>query len=255
MVKAVEDFCEGLPNGKLDYERELRELVLRLYAKHTTNGCKYFLDKTPRYHLIIEEVIRLFPEAKFIFLWRNPLAIIASLVETFGRGKWKLWHHRVDLFKGIVNLVSAYSAHSDLACAVRYEDILTNSDAECKRLFAYLGLPFHSEVTSSFDGVQLAGRLGDPVGAKQYRRISPEPLTKWEQVVANPVRKAWCRRYLYWVGAQRLRVMGYDIDQLFAQLNSAPMSFRFLASDLLYLTYSAAQVAMCRAQEDLLFYT
>jgi hypothetical protein len=31
--------------------------------------------------------------------------------------------------------------------------------------------------------------------------------------MAGPLRQAWCRRYLRWLGAERLALMGYDHDE------------------------------------------
>ena len=255
MVKAVEDFCRTLPNGKSDYLGELRELTLRLYAKASKNGSRYFLDKTPRYHLVVEDVIRLFPDGKFIFLWRNPLSVIASIMNTWANGTWKLWHHRVDLFRGLSNLVHAYSAHRNLACALRYEDMLANPEIEWKRVFGYLELPFEPELVSRFNSVELSGRMGDPVGTKQYKQISDEPIEKWKTAMANPFRKAWCRNYLRWIGSERLAVMGYNMDELLGELDSIPVSFQFLVSDLLRVPYGAAHNAMRRLQQERLFFS
>jgi hypothetical protein len=99
MVTAIEDFCRELPAEEEDYRAELRNFVLRLYEKAAGREARYFLDKSPPYCLIAEEIMRLFPSGKFVFLWRNPLSIIASIIET-----WKQWHptmFRSDLFIGL----------------------------------------------------------------------------------------------------------------------------------------------------------
>ena len=91
MVRAFSDFCEELPNGRKDYFDELSVFALRLYSKACQCESEYFLDKTPRYHLIVEEIIKMFPNGKFIFLWRNPLSIVASMMKSWAGGKWKLY--------------------------------------------------------------------------------------------------------------------------------------------------------------------
>jgi hypothetical protein len=64
MVKAIEDFCRELPRGSEDYPEEIRNLALRLYAKATPDGATYFLDKNPRYHLIVDDLFRPFPDSR-----------------------------------------------------------------------------------------------------------------------------------------------------------------------------------------------
>src|SRR5688572_7827725 len=78
-AEALADFCGALPGGEDEYRAAVRELAERLYSAATPDGPRYFLDKTPHYHVIADEVMRTFPDAKFVFLWRNPLAALASL--------------------------------------------------------------------------------------------------------------------------------------------------------------------------------
>jgi hypothetical protein len=101
----------------------LRELVLRLYARTAPQGARYVLDKTPRYHLIVDDIMRLFPEGKFLFLWRNPLAMVASNMDSWAGGRWNLFRYKVDLFDGLENLVEAYRKHSSEVCAMNFEKL------------------------------------------------------------------------------------------------------------------------------------
>lgn len=237
VVSAVEDFCGALPGGREDYVAELRELALRLYDKATPNGERYFLDKTPRYHLICREVMDAFPEAKHVFLWRNPLAVISSIIETWGGGRWNVYRHKVDLFDGVEELVAAYEKHEDTAHAVRYEDLLTDPAPAWEGIFRHLELPFEPSSLESFGGVRLGGRKGDPTGTKLYGGISREPIERWRSVLASPLRKAWCRRYLRWLGRDRLSIMGYDLDDLLGRLDALPNAYGPVASDLWRGTY------------------
>lgn len=239
-VVAIEDFCREFPKGKDDYLDEMRDFILRLYSKAAHNNAKYFLDKTPRYHLVVEDVIHLFPQGKFIFLWRNPLAIVASIMETWANGKWITYMFNVDLFDGLSNLVAAYEKHASQALALRYEDWIANPEHEIQRVFAYLDLSFDPEQLSILNNVQLRGRMGDPLGTKGFQTISKEPLEKWKHTLANPFRKAWCRRYLQWIGEKRLSVMGYKLDKLLTELDSIPSGLRFVGSDVLRALYGIA---------------
>lgn len=236
MVSAVRDFCRELPGGEDAYRARLRDFVLGLYAD-AAGEATHFVDKTPRYHLIVDEVMQTFPDGKFIFLWRNPLAVIASIVETFGKGRWILYVLKVDLFDGARALVSACERYGNRALAVQYEHLVNEPEKEFRRVFAYLGLEFDHTALQRLDEMELKGRLGDRTGVARYREVSREPLEKWKRVLANPVRKAWCRRYLRWLGRERLALMGYDLDVLLADLNAIPNSTRHLFSDLVQIAF------------------
>jgi hypothetical protein len=47
-----------------------------------------FLEKTPKNSLRIPFLNRVFPDARFIFLWRDPRENIASIVEAWRSGRW-----------------------------------------------------------------------------------------------------------------------------------------------------------------------
>ena len=232
LVRAVEDFCKVLPHGRDDYVAEIRELALRLYCKASPDGTRYFLDKTPRYHLVSDEIIAAFPDGRYLLLWRNPLAVVASLIETWAGGKWNLYRFKVDLFDGIENLIQTYECHEEKLHAVHYEALITQPEETWGNVFRYLGLPFDSSILALFGNVELTGRWGDHTGTERYAAVSSEPLERWKRVLNNPVRKAWCRRYLRWIGRERLAVMGYDLDVLIAELDALPTSYRRIASDV-----------------------
>lgn len=230
MVMAIEDFCRELPQEGEDYRAELRNFVLRLYEKAAGGEARCFLDKSPPYCLIAEEIIRLFPEGKFVFLWRNPLSIVASIIETWGQ-----WHpamFRSDLYIGLPRLVAAYRAHSARAHSVRFEDLLDGDERPWRALMEYLEIEFEPDAISRFSEVKLNGRMGDPTGVKRYSALSSEPQEKWKRTLGNPLRKEWCRRYLRFLGNERLAAMGYDGDRIVRELDSQPTSFSCLLPDL-----------------------
>jgi len=238
-VTAIEDLCSLFPQGKADYAAEIRELALRLYAKAARRETRYFLDKTPRYHLVASDIISLFPEAKYVFLWRNPLAMAGSYVDFFGQGRWNLYGYRIDLFRGLENLLNAYGQAKEKAHALRYEDLITDRAAALQKLFAYLDLQCDEHVAEAFSQVQLKGRMGDSAGSRTYGAISAEPLGKWRKTLRNPLRKCWARRYLRWIGDERLKIMGYRLEALLAELDAVPVSSEKLLSDAVRMTYGA----------------
>jgi hypothetical protein len=152
----------------------------------------------------------------------------------------------VDLFTGLENLTKACAQAKERVHALRYEDLITNRDATLEKLFAYLELPFDKKAAESFNQVKLEGRMGDQAGTQAYMQISAEPLEKWKRALANPLRKRWARGYLRWIGGERLRLMGYSLEQLLAELDAAPASAEYLCSDLVRMTYGCIETARGR---------
>ncbi len=230
MVDAIEDFCAKLPHGTEDYLAEVRDFVLRLYRKATDEQARYFIDKSPAYCLIPEEIMSVFPEGKFVFLWRNPLSIASSIIET-----WEPWRptlHREYLFVGLPRLIAAYTANAPHVHSVRFEDLVNGDERIWRSLMDYLGIEFEPEALRRFPEVDIAGRMGDQTGVRRYSELSSEPQEKWKQNLVNPIRKAWCHRYLRFLGNERLAIMGYDGEQILRELNSQPTSMSCLIPDL-----------------------
>lgn len=250
-TEAMKDFIDTLPGGQKNFLDKIAQCVLRLYEEASDKHAAYFLDKTPRYHLIAEEILEMFPEGKFIFLWRNPLAIASSINETWGNGHWKLYSYKIDLFKGLDNLVATFQQHKDKVYGVRYEDLITKPDETWQGVMDYLDLNFDRSIVSNFSTVQLEGRMGDQTGRRVYSSISDEPLEKWKKTMANPLRKNWCRNYLEWLGEERLRTMGYSKTELLDQLNTVSLSLKYGISDLTRRTYG---VFYCLCEPALLRY-
>jgi hypothetical protein len=231
LADALEDFSRQLPDGLPGYRRELHDLALRLYEQ-AAGDARYFVDKSPPYHFVASDVMQLFPEGKFVFLWRNPLSILASLVETWLDGEWRPLAFRQQLFVGLPRLAPAYSENRAAAYAVRYEDLLDGDARDWEPLMSYLGIEFQPETLSRFSDVRLQGRMGDPTGIKQYQALDSAPKEKWAQTIDNPLRREWCRRYLRFLGRDRLATMGYDYERLQRDLHDQPSRYASIGSDL-----------------------
>lgn len=236
LFEAVEDFCGRLPNRRSDYLGAVAEMVTGLYAKIGTDA-DYFLDKTPRYHLILDELRESFPDARFVLLWRNPLAVAASMIDTWADGKWNLHWFQVDLFDGLAALHRFAQQSGSTYTAHRFEDFVSEPEAVCRQILEHLGLPFEDAMLTNFSRVELQGRMGDPTGVKAYKSISTGSLDKWKTTLGNPLRKRWARRYLKWIGPDRLEAMGYSMAELERELDDTPTTLSRVGSDIARMPY------------------
>jgi hypothetical protein len=237
----IGEFSRALPGGDEAWYAQVREFGLGLYT-HAARGKRFFLDKTPGYAPFAGELMRAFPDAKFIFLWRNPLAVVSSSRRLDGRGRWNAHHFRASLFDSVDALVGAYRSHADRVIGVRYEDLVAGEDA-WHRIAAYLGIEFEPEALERFAERPLEGTLGDP-DRDRFSGLVSDRADRWRESIDNPVRVAWCRRYLRWIGRERLATMGYDLDGLLADLAALEgVSWRGAGGDLAVLGIAAAREA------------
>ncbi|HYW91995.1 MAG TPA: sulfotransferase [Gammaproteobacteria bacterium] len=222
-AKAVGEFVDTLPRGRSDYYAAVHDLCLSLYRASAGPEATHFVDKTPRYHLVVDEILEIFPEARCILLWRNPLAIAASIINTWSRrGRWNLYRFNVDLYKGLENLIRAAQASPERLFPVRYEDMVERPQDLWPRIFAHLELDYDASVLDRYTDVRFSGSMGDPTGASRYSAISAGSVDAWREAFDTPLRRRWGRRYLRWLGRERLEAMGYDLAKLEEALSGPP---------------------------------
>lgn len=209
--KAFKDFVSNLPNKRSDYYEALREFSISLYKKQCRNNEIYFLDKTPRYHLIINEIAQIFPDAKFIFLFRNPVHCFSSSVTTLCQNKLiELFNYHVDLYEGPSNLSKGYDLLRDRSFAIQYENLVRIPEKLLRELLKFLDLDWDDAILSKFQEQELKGKYGDPTGVIEYTSISKKSLEKWKDVFNTPIRKMLLISYIKGIDEQIFKNQGYN---------------------------------------------
>lgn len=216
---ALDDFIKNLPNGYNDIYQAIRELAFKLYHLQCKNEEKYFLDKSPRYYLIIPEIKRIFPDAKYIFLFRNIAQVYSSIVSTWGNGRLnRFFLNYVDLIKGPELLSQGYELLKDDAYALQYEDLVKNPEKYITELCDYLDLNYTNELHNDFIKQKLSGRLGDPIGVNQYKEINDSPLKKWESFYNTTIKKKIVMHYVKSIDDRVFNIQGYCKQSLLHQI-------------------------------------
>jgi len=229
--KAINDFISSMQGGKKAYKASMREFVLSLYAKQCRNNERYFLDKTPRYYYIIEDIAELFPDAKFVFLFRNPVQIFASVLNTWGQGCFrKIIGSYNDLYYGPELLTQGYQLLRDKSYRIQYEDLLNLPEEQLRDLTDYLEINYEDNMTKNFKNICFEGRMGDSTGVDTYQSLDMNPLGKWKSVFNTVTRKRFLKNYINGFDNTVLELQGYlkqevlkNIDELRAILGNPPL--------------------------------
>ena len=237
MVRALQDFTDQLPNGQADWDAAVRLFAETLYAKSAPAQERYFLDKTPRYGLVSADLLRVFPDAHFIVLWRDPVAVVSSVNQTWGKGRWAVHRHEVDLFVGLKGLCNAANILGDRAFVLRYEELLAAPDQTLTNIFEWLDLD-HAALRQKGECKVLVGQMGDPKRHGDSGEICSAENGGWRQMPLNPLRRRWLQRYLDWIGAERMSLMGYDLGLWKRDLAATPTTFQHVADDLVRMTFA-----------------
>lgn len=216
--KTMKDLVKNLPNGEQDYYEGLRQFAETIYSRLSTNRAKYFLDKTPRYYLIIQEIEKIFPDAKFIFLFRNPLSTLSSIISSFYGGRLGDSWHKIDIFKGPILLAQGYKTIKDKSHVVQYEKLIIDPENVLRHVCDYLSVPYERSMAEDFSAVSLKG-FGDKIGQKEYTRVDSAPLDKWKSVLGTTYRKRYALKYIEYLGVDTIKTFGYEIDKIISELN------------------------------------
>ena len=240
---ALEDLVDSMRGGKNTYNEFLRKFIESIYQAVSKKDAIYFLDKTPRYYLIINEIAELFPDAKFIFLFRNPVQIYASIVNTWGEGALhRLFHHKIDLVEGPGLLTSGYLSLRDKAYALQYEDFVRYPERHLQDILQYLSLEPEESMLANLKEKQLPGRMGDETGAKIYKQIEASNMDKWGQAFNNRFRRRLLKRYIQKLPEQVFTIQGYSKRATLQQIKS--LKIRRLTPPVDYIKYMVSQSAI-----------
>jgi hypothetical protein len=216
---AVRDFIEHLPHGHDDYYAALRYFAESLYQKCCRNNEIYFLDKTPRYYLILSQIARTFPDAKFIFLFRNPLQVMSSIVTSRTNNRLLLHLFHVDLYQAPYLLARSYHQMKHKSTAVFYDNLVANPSDTIENLCDYLELRYDDSLIESFHHVTLDGRMGDKTGYHNYSRIEYATVEKWKQTFNTAYRKRFAKNYAKRLGPDVFETFGCNLDATLHELD------------------------------------
>jgi hypothetical protein len=218
--RANQDLINALPKGDRDYLEGLRRMYSFLYGRLLNeSGKRLFLDKTPRYHLILPELHQLFPRARFIILIRNPLAVLCSLINTWSI--FMLYQYKNDLLKAPGLLIEGIQVIGKRAFLVNYETFLSNPGEESKRICDWLEIEYNTGMLDYASNALLQDLgFGDKIGISQHNRPEVSNVYKWVSSLDHPQIWRLAHEYLIFLGENVLAQMGYSYNELMSTLDA-----------------------------------
>ncbi|MBL0712169.1 MAG: glycosyltransferase, partial [Desulfosarcina sp.] len=223
-IGALRDFLKHFPEGEDLYYKSARAYGLTFYSRIVEiSGKSLFLDKTPRYYTIIPELKRTFPNARFIILLRNPMAVLSSVLQTWCRNDparlIRSANYR-DMTDGPRMIVEGINYLKDKAAIVSYEELITTPSKTVQKLCDFLEIDFSKEMIRYGSHSAPQGRYGDQNNVHLYDRPVKHSLNKWNANLSKPNLTKFARSYLKSVDPKIIKNMGYDFDEINGVLNS-----------------------------------
>ena len=239
---ALNNFVEMLPNKKRDYVECVRDFSLSLYQKTIDDHkVKFFLDKTPRYFLIIRFLHEVFPDAKFIFLLRNPLDVISSILMTWKRNRFDLFRYYLDIFKGPELLTAGYNFLKKTSIKIHYEKLVTDPESEIIRICDYLKVEYNNKMTINYKDISLNGEFGDSTGINQYDKISNVSIDKWKIALNTIYRKKFAVNYIENLEDDILETYNLSKHHMISQISKINTQNKIGIKDVFWHLHSLAK--------------
>jgi hypothetical protein len=215
----IKNFTHQFERGEQVYYDEVRKCCNSLFnILLIKNGKEVYVDKTPRYYLIIPELKRTFPDAKFIFLLRNPLAVLISHLNIIPRKRWVSWaqYNRIDLLEApqLIYNQKQFSDKNDLF--LNYEDLVLNPGKVIKKTLEFIGIPFQDGLDhyGNFNRKFNSSKWGDNSGnIHKYDRPNIELIDRWKLRIDSHEKKIFLIRYLDALGKPLFEGLGYDFEK------------------------------------------
>lgn len=239
-------YLNQFDKGLQRYQGHIQKTALDLYSWFLKkNSSAFFLDKTPRYYHIIKELIELFPNAKFIFLSRNPIAVFSSILHYNFNGKVASMfsndrYH--DLYTAI-NLISDFKKKNNPnTYFINYENILLNSKTELENLFDFLKITYPEDIgTYRVNSLFSTTQSVDKKSLKKHNKPVKNYINAWVDDVDSYQKKIIYIEYLKSLNSENLKVLGYNKKEIIneiAKIKHKRTLFNFHLSDYIKNTHS-----------------
>jgi len=227
--RAARALVPALPGQEADYLDALRAYTDTLYSQLlAASGRRLLLDKTPAYALVLDFLTRLYPNAHYVVLTRNPMAVWSSFVDSFFDGDHEVAHAHNPVLERYVPAIGRFLRERPVPhLHVRYEDLVRQPEEQTRRLCAHLSIPFDAGMVDY--GEQAGGQvetprgLGDPVRAGRESRPTTESLDKWTKALeGRPDKILQCQQILARLLDDDLASWGFERSALEAGLEAIP---------------------------------
>lgn len=156
------------------------------------SGASIFVDKTPRYALILDFIVSVFPRAHYIWLRRNPMDVAASYLTTWRTDLAKMLASRMDapeifdLTVGLDRLIEFRRRRTGFVHVVHYENLVNDPRQELAELLPHIGLEADGSTIESMIAFNKNERpkcvFGDPK-IRATSRVHSNSIGGWESIL------------------------------------------------------------------------
>src|SRR5579863_3150177 len=193
--------ANDLPRGVTDYPTAF-SAVHKAYAAR--KGAVIWGDKSPIYYDSLPALARLFPQARFIIQWRDPVATANAIARAAQSGA-PYFKQRGAHLRGLIGYqvlksgVDSIISRGQPVCQVTYEELTSDTAKVMREVCRFLEIPYRDELANLRDADRSAIFEGTHHSLVRGDKIVGTPRTViLDQTVRQKIDryvKLWKRRY------------------------------------------------------------
>ena len=214
LIKSISKFTnnkiENIKNIKNEEIKELRMSYFKDRDKYINdkNNSKIYIDKMPLNIVHIAEIIRVFPNAKFIVSIRHPHdCVLSCYMQSFKlndamsnfldiKDASNLYHQVMSLWTKYIEIFD-FEHHE-----IKYEHIVSNFDETVKKVLNFLELDWSNNVLDFYKTAEKRTLISTPSYDQVNKPIYSKSVFKWKNYEKNlseviPILKPWLEKFKY----------------------------------------------------------
>jgi hypothetical protein len=176
------------PAEQLDFALLCKLVYLNYHSPFGKEKIKVLGDKNPLYSVFIDDLLEVFPEARFIHLVRDHRDNIVSNQRVFIKQStaylaegWKRYNQEIERVK---------KQHPEKFYTVRYEDLVSQPERYVKELCAFAGMDFYPAMLDSYKKVnEIYEKTGSKsiahLFANMMQPVNTSRLDKWKEIMTR----------------------------------------------------------------------
>ena len=187
LEKAINNNLNNL--GKIDSSliEKLRQIYFDNRNKYINfDPDKIYIDKMPLNLIHVGEIVRIFPNAKFIFAIRNPYDVILScFMQQFSpndaMANLTNFDDATNLYDLVMNLLLKYNETLSVNVKIiKYENVVENFDKSINNLLNFLELEWDDKVKEYYKTAKNRGMINTPSYNQVNMPLYNKSINRWK---------------------------------------------------------------------------
>ena len=189
-------------------KKEMRKFYFDQRNKYLNDNNKIIIDKMPLNIIYVGEIIRYFPNAKFILAIRHPNdCILSCFMQNFllnhAMANFLNLKDSAKLYDSVMKLWEIYKSKFSIDFhTIKYEDLISNFEGSISDLLKFLDLSWSDEVSEFYKTSQRRGMIATPSYNQVNQPLYSKSIGRWknyekELMEGKKYLESWIKKYDY----------------------------------------------------------